>query len=72
MCSGADYRRVSQRKARHRPARLQNRAQLFGQGLTLPSPNQLRPLLKLEGYAVASPNEKDITKQEILKAEGRV
>ena len=47
------------------PGSAQNRAQLFGQG-ALPSPT-VAPAAEVEGYAVASPNEKDIGEQEILK-----
>ena len=47
------------------PGSAQNRAQLFGQG-ALPSPT-VAPAAEVEGYAVASPNEKDIGEQQILK-----
>jgi hypothetical protein len=47
------------------PGSAQNRAQLFGQG-ALPSPT-VAPAAEVEGYAEASPNEKDIGEQQILK-----
>ena len=47
------------------PGSAQNRAQLLGQG-ALPVPTAA-PSAEAEGYAVTSPNEKDIGEQQILK-----
>jgi hypothetical protein len=47
------------------PGSAQNRAQLLGQG-ALPVPTAA-PSAEAQGYAVASPNEKDIGEQQILK-----
>jgi hypothetical protein len=47
------------------PGSAQNRAQLFGQG-ALPT-SSVAPTAETQGYAVASPNEKDIGEQQILK-----
>ena len=47
------------------PSSAQERAGLLGQG-ALPSPT-VAPAAEVQGYAVASPNEKDIGEQQILK-----
>ena len=47
------------------PGSAQDRARLLGQG-ALPTPT-VAPTAETQGYAVASPNEKDIGEQQILK-----